>query len=65
MLSNFNRHETLFLTLQVRSVKLRPAANTNGGCGIDGELIHVDGQAFCSLLPDQFRLIGRPAKDRA
>ncbi|RRT54419.1 hypothetical protein B296_00049176 [Ensete ventricosum] len=55
----------LFLTSQVRSVKIRPAANTRGGCGIDGELIHVDGQAFCSLLPDQFRLIGRPAKDRA
>lgn len=67
MYLQFGRHLSLPYVdyVKVRSVKLRPAANTNCGCGIDGELIHVDGQAFCSLLPDQFRLIGRPAKDRA
>lgn len=50
--------------LQVKSVKIKPTANTNNGCGIDGELLRVSGQAFCSLLPEQCRLLGRPAKAR-
>lgn len=55
----------LFLVLQVKSVKIKPAAGTNNGCGIDGELLHVDGQVLCSLLPEQCKLIGRRAKDQA
>lgn len=52
------------LTLQVKAVKLRPGINTHNGCGIDGELLRVKGQVLCSLLPEQCRLIGRPARDR-
>ncbi|XP_010933775.1 sphingoid long-chain bases kinase 1 [Elaeis guineensis] len=50
--------------VKVKSVKLRPGINTHNGCGIDGELLRVKGQVLCSLLPEQCRLIGRPARDR-
>ncbi|XP_074567807.1 sphingoid long-chain bases kinase 1-like [Curcuma longa] len=67
MYLQFGRHLSLPYVdyVKVKSVKIKPASNTNNGCGIDGELLHVDGQALCSLLPEQCRLIGRRAKDRA
>lgn len=48
--------------LQVKSVKLRPGPKTQVGCGIDGEFLQAKGQVLCSMLPEQYRLIGRPAK---
>lgn len=50
--------------LQVKSVKLKPGSKTQVGCGIDGELLQVKGQILCSMLPEQYRLLGRPAKHR-
>ncbi|XP_071719893.1 sphingoid long-chain bases kinase 1-like [Rutidosis leptorrhynchoides] len=47
--------------VKVKSVKLKPGKSTHNGCGIDGELFRVSGQVVSSLLPDQCRLIGRPA----
>lgn len=51
--------------VKVKSVKLRPGMVSHNGCGIDGELFSVNGQVICSLLPEQCRLIGHPARDRA
>ncbi|KAG6479468.1 hypothetical protein ZIOFF_062934 [Zingiber officinale] len=67
MYLQFGRHLSLPYVdyVKVKSVKIKPAANTNNGCGIDGELLHVDGQALCSLLPEQCRLIGRRALEHA
>ncbi|KAK8955605.1 Sphingoid long-chain bases kinase 1 [Platanthera guangdongensis] len=48
--------------MKVKSVKIRPGKNTHAACGIDGELLPVDGQVLCSLLSDQCRLIGHPSK---
>ncbi|KAL3648229.1 Sphingoid long-chain bases kinase 1 [Castilleja foliolosa] len=47
--------------IKVKSVKIKPGKHTHNGCGIDGELFPVNGQLICSLLPEQCRLIGRPA----
>ncbi|WOL05671.1 sphingoid long-chain bases kinase 1-like [Canna indica] len=67
MYLQFGRHLSLPYVdyVKVKSVKIKPAAKTNNGCGIDGELLRVDGQAFCSLLPEQCRLIGHPVKNGA
>ncbi|KAI3445149.1 hypothetical protein Pfo_001814 [Paulownia fortunei] len=45
--------------IKVKSVKIKPGKHTHNGGGIDGELFPVNGQVICSLLPEQFRLIGR------
>lgn len=65
ILLQFGRHLSLPYVeyLKVKSVKLRAAKNSLNGCGIDGELLKMNGQVMCSLLPEQCRLIGRPAKD--
>ncbi|XP_068634450.1 sphingoid long-chain bases kinase 1-like [Aristolochia californica] len=49
--------------VKVKSVKLKAGKNTHNGCGIDGELLSMNGQVISSLLPDQCRLIGRAAKE--
>uniref|UniRef100_A0A1D1YE79 Sphingoid long-chain bases kinase 1 n=2 Tax=Anthurium amnicola TaxID=1678845 RepID=A0A1D1YE79_9ARAE len=49
--------------VKVKSVKVKPGKTCHNGCGIDGELLRVNGEVICSLLPDQCRLIGRPAQD--
>ncbi|XP_043725108.1 sphingoid long-chain bases kinase 1-like isoform X2 [Telopea speciosissima] len=46
--------------VKVKSVKINPGKNTHNGCGIDGELLSVNGQVISSLLPEQCRLIGHP-----
>ncbi|KAG0459274.1 hypothetical protein HPP92_022402 [Vanilla planifolia] len=48
--------------VKVKSVKVRPGKNTHAACGIDGELLPVNGQVLCSLLPEQCRLIGNSPK---
>uniref|UniRef100_A0A0D9X4G8 DAGKc domain-containing protein n=1 Tax=Leersia perrieri TaxID=77586 RepID=A0A0D9X4G8_9ORYZ len=47
--------------VKVKHVKVRPVGNTHNGCGVDGELLHGEGQPEwqCSLLPAQGRLLGR------
>ncbi|KAF0900379.1 hypothetical protein E2562_031577 [Oryza meyeriana var. granulata] len=47
--------------VKVKHVKVRPVGNTHNGCGVDGELLHGEGQAEwqCSLLPAQGRLLGQ------
>ncbi|XP_077248280.1 sphingoid long-chain bases kinase 1-like [Tasmannia lanceolata] len=47
--------------IKVKSVKLKAVKNTHPGCGVDGELLKISGQVITSLLPEQCRLIGRPA----
>jgi len=63
ILLQFGRHLSLPYVeyVKVKSVKLRPGAKTQVGCGIDGELLQAKGQVLCSMLPEQYRLIGRPA----
>eukprot|EP00494_Astrolonche_serrata_P013857 UN13982 len=39
--------------VKVKSVKVKPGANTHNGCRIDGELCRVKGQVVCSMLPEQ------------
>ncbi|XP_072968922.1 sphingoid long-chain bases kinase 1-like isoform X1 [Typha angustifolia] len=46
--------------IKVKSAKIKPTENTHNGCGIDGELLCVNEQAICSIIPKQFRLLGRP-----
>ncbi|XXG67015.1 hypothetical protein AAC387_Pa06g0456 [Persea americana] len=48
---------------KVKAVKVKPGKTTHKGCGIDGELLSVNGRVICSILPEQCRLIGRPAGD--
>lgn len=57
----FGRHLSLPYVeyIKVKSVKIKPGKTTQSGCGIDGELLSVNGQLISSLLPDQCRLIGR------
>ncbi|KAM0915419.1 hypothetical protein ACQ4PT_010831 [Festuca glaucescens] len=64
ILLQFGRHVSLPYVeyVKVKSVKVKPGANTHNGCGIDGELCRVKGQVVCSLLPEQCRLIGRQCK---
>lgn len=50
-----------FIMVQVKAVKVKPGKTTHKGCGIDGELLSVSGRVICSILPEQCRLIGRPA----
>ncbi|KAL5220077.1 hypothetical protein ABZP36_024790 [Zizania latifolia] len=47
--------------VKVKHVKVRPVGNTHNGCGVDGELLHAEGQAEwqCSLLSAQGRLLGQ------
>ncbi|XP_011033116.1 PREDICTED: sphingoid long-chain bases kinase 1-like isoform X3 [Populus euphratica] len=45
--------------IKVKSVKIKAGKHTPTGCGIDGELIQLNGQVISSLLPEQCRLIGR------
>eukprot|EP00262_Sarcandra_glabra_P007407 TRINITY_DN2019_c0_g1_i1.p1 TRINITY_DN2019_c0_g1~~TRINITY_DN2019_c0_g1_i1.p1 ORF type:complete len:567 (+),score=83.16 TRINITY_DN2019_c0_g1_i1:125-1702(+) len=63
----FGRHLSLPYVeyVKVKTVKIKPYKNTNNGCGIDGELLSMNGQAVSNLLPDQCRLIGRPATYRS
>ncbi|XP_062204878.1 sphingoid long-chain bases kinase 1-like isoform X2 [Phragmites australis] len=65
VLLQFGKHISLphVEYVKVKSVRLKAGPNTHDGCGIDGELLHVKGQVRCSLLPQQCRLIGRPAKN--
>ncbi|KAK9275642.1 hypothetical protein L1049_022909 [Liquidambar formosana] len=44
--------------VKVKSVKIKPGKHTNNSCGVDGELLPVNGQVISSLLPEQCRLIG-------
>ncbi|XP_020597540.1 sphingoid long-chain bases kinase 1-like [Phalaenopsis equestris] len=48
--------------VKVKSVKVRPGKKSHAACGIDGELLPVNGQVLCSLLPEQCRLIGNPSR---
>ncbi|XP_043696672.1 sphingoid long-chain bases kinase 1-like isoform X2 [Telopea speciosissima] len=50
--------------VKVKSVKIKPGKNTHNGCGIDGELLSVNGQVVSSLFPEQCRLIGHPPRIR-
>ncbi|MQM00161.1 hypothetical protein Taro_032890 [Colocasia esculenta] len=50
--------------VKVKSVKVKPGKTCHYGCGIDGELLRVNGEVICSLLPEQCRLIGRPVRGR-
>lgn len=51
--------------MQVKSVKIKSTGkSSHNGCGIDGELLSMNGKVLCSLLPEQCRLIGRTAHDR-
>lgn len=63
----FGRHLSLPYVeyVKVKSLKLKATRNTSNGCGIDGELVHLNGQVICSLLHEQCHLIGRPARARA
>ncbi|KAM0914065.1 hypothetical protein ACQ4PT_011765 [Festuca glaucescens] len=65
VLLQFGKHVSLphVEYVKVKSVRLKAGPNTHDGCGIDGELLHVKGQVRCSLLPQQCRLIGRPAQN--
>ncbi|XP_020597571.1 sphingoid long-chain bases kinase 1-like isoform X2 [Phalaenopsis equestris] len=62
----FGRHLSLPYVeyVKVKSVKLQATRKTSNGCGIDGELLPLNGQVLCSMLPDQCHLIGRPARAR-
>ncbi|KAJ3706612.1 hypothetical protein LUZ61_010317 [Rhynchospora tenuis] len=66
ILLQFGRHLSLPYVeyVKVKSVKLKPGSKTQNGCGIDGELLKVKGQVLCSMLPEQYRLIGYPSKHR-
>ncbi|KAL5718880.1 Sphingoid long-chain bases kinase 1 [Ranunculus cassubicifolius] len=67
VLLQFGRHLSLPYVeyIKVKSVKIKPGkTSAQCGCGIDGELLSVNGQVVSSLLPDQCRLIGRPATRR-
>lgn len=61
VLMQFGRHLSLPFVeyTKVKSVKLKPGKNDHQGCGIDGELRHLNGPISISLLPEQCRLIGR------
>ncbi|XP_078447810.1 long-chain base (LCB) kinase 1 [Wolffia australiana] len=48
--------------VKVKSVKVKPGKGCHNGCGIDGELLRVNGEVVCSLLPDQCRLVGHPVR---
>ncbi|BBN18411.1 sphingosine kinase [Marchantia polymorpha subsp. ruderalis] len=56
----FNRHLSLPYVeyMKVRSVSLEPSKKGHLRCGIDGELLTLDGPILTSVLPYQCRLIG-------
>uniref|UniRef100_A0A0D9W7Q0 DAGKc domain-containing protein n=1 Tax=Leersia perrieri TaxID=77586 RepID=A0A0D9W7Q0_9ORYZ len=64
VLLQFGRHLSLPYVeyVKVKSVKLKPGANTHNGCGIDGELCRVKGHVLCTLLREQCMLIGRQSR---
>ncbi|CAN6480616.1 unnamed protein product [Victoria cruziana] len=66
LLMQFGKHLSLPYVeyVQVKSLRLKPGKNAHNGCGVDGELLPMKGQVVVSLLPEQCRLIGRPAHDR-
>ncbi|XP_031494520.1 sphingoid long-chain bases kinase 1-like [Nymphaea colorata] len=66
LLMQFGKHLSLPYVeyVQVKSLRLKPGKNAHNGCGVDGELLSMKGQVVVSLLPEQCRLIGRPAQDR-
>ncbi|XP_047310892.1 sphingoid long-chain bases kinase 1-like [Impatiens glandulifera] len=61
ILMHLGRHLSLPYVeyVKVQSVKLKQANNTKTGCGIDGELVPVNGQVVTSLYHAQCLLIGR------
>lgn len=61
ILLQFGKHLSLPYVdyVKVKSVRLKQGNNTKTGCGIDGELLPVNGQVVSSILPEQCRLIGR------
>ncbi|KAK2635132.1 hypothetical protein Ddye_029924 [Dipteronia dyeriana] len=61
LLLQMGRHVSLPYVeyIKVKSVKIKAGKHTNNNCGIDGELLPLNGQVISSLLPEQCRLIGR------
>eukprot|EP00249_Psilotum_nudum_P024382 c29171_g1_i1 orf=1411-3663(+) len=61
VLMQFGRHISLPFVehTKVRSVKLKPGNGDHKGCGIDGELLTLNGTVSTYLLPKQCKLIGR------
>lgn len=62
VLMQFGRHLSLPFVeyIKVRSVKLKPGNRSNIGCGIDGELMPLNGPISVTLLEDQQQLVGFP-----
>ncbi|KAL2609148.1 hypothetical protein R1flu_027721 [Riccia fluitans] len=60
----FNRHLALPFVeyTKVRSVALEPCKKGHLRCGIDGELLTLDGPILTSVMPFQCRLIGQAKK---
>lgn len=60
ILMQFGRHLSLPFVeyTKVQSVKLKPGNNSHKGCGIDGELLTLNGPISTALLPEQCQLIG-------
>ncbi|KAI5054906.1 hypothetical protein GOP47_0030428 [Adiantum capillus-veneris] len=63
VLMQFGRHMSLPFVeyVKVHSVKLKPGNKSNIGCGIDGELMPLNGPISVTLLEDQHQLIGSSA----
>ncbi|KAL3677372.1 hypothetical protein R1sor_027320 [Riccia sorocarpa] len=60
----FNRHLSLPFVeyTKVRSVALEPSKKGHLRCGIDGELLTLDGPILSSVMPFQCHLIGKAKK---
>lgn len=60
VLMQFGRHLSLPFVeyTKVRSVKLKPGNNDHKGCGIDGELMALNGPISTTILEEQCHLIG-------
>ncbi|MCO5570901.1 hypothetical protein L7F22_024631 [Adiantum nelumboides] len=60
VLMQFGRHLSLPFVeyTKVRSVKLKPGNNHHKGCGIDGELMPLNGPISTTILDEQCQLIG-------
>lgn len=63
VLMQFGRHLSLPFVeyTKVQSVKLKPGNKSHKYCGIDGELVPLDGPITVTLLEDQHQLIGHSA----
>ncbi|KAH7276749.1 hypothetical protein KP509_39G020200 [Ceratopteris richardii] len=63
VLMQFGRHLSLPFVeyMKVHSVKLKPGNNQHKGCGIDGELMDLNGPISATVLEEQCQLIGQPA----